>query len=107
MGNSGTALRLLAGLLAAQPFESRLTGDESLSARPMNRIVKPLTDMGATIEMTAAGTPPLQISGADLKGIDYDMPVASAQVKSSLLLAGLFAEWDNPDNRTGDLPGPY
>ena len=92
MGNSGTALRLLAGLLAAQPFESRLTGDESLSARPMNRIVKPLTDMGATIGMTAAGTPPLQISGADLKGIDYDMPVASAQVKSSLLLAGLFAE---------------
>ena len=92
MGNSGTALRLLAGLLAAQPFESRLTGDESLSARPMGRIVKPLADMGATIEMTAAGTPPLQIRGADLRGIDYDMPVASAQVKSSLLLAGLFAE---------------
>ena len=92
MGNSGTALRLLAGLLAAQPFESRLTGDESLSARPMGRIVKPLADMGATIEMTAAGTSPLHIRGADLKGIDYDMPVASAQVKSSLLLAGLFAE---------------
>ena len=65
MGNSGTALRLLAGLLAAQPFESRLTGDESLSARPMGRIVKPLAGMGATIEMTAAGTPPLQIRGAD------------------------------------------
>ncbi|MBG10706.1 MAG: bifunctional prephenate dehydrogenase/3-phosphoshikimate 1-carboxyvinyltransferase [Gammaproteobacteria bacterium] len=92
MGNSGTAMRLLAGLMAAQPFESRLIGDESLSVRPMGRIVKPLTEMGATIEMSENGTPPLQIKGADLRGIDYDMPVASAQVKSSLLLAGLFAE---------------
>ena len=92
LGNSGTALRLLAGLMAAQPFESRLTGDESLSSRPMERIVKPLTEMGATIKMSEEGTAPLEIKGADLKGIDYDMPVASAQVKSSLLLAGLFAE---------------
>ena len=92
MGNSGTAMRLLAGLLAAQPFDSELTGDESLSARPMARIVNPLTEMGASIEMSEAGTPPLRISGADLVGLSYDMPVASAQVKSSLLLAGLFAE---------------
>ena len=92
MGNSGTAMRLLAGLLAAQPFDSELTGDESLSGRPMERIVKPLGQMGASIEMSAAGTPPLRITGADLVGLSYDMPVASAQVKSSLLLAGLFAE---------------
>lgn len=92
MGNSGTAMRLLAGLLAAQPFDSELTGDESLSGRPMERIVKPLGQMGASIEMSPAGTPPLRIAGADLVGLSYDMPVASAQVKSSLLLAGLFAE---------------
>ena len=92
MGNSGTAMRLLAGLLAAQPFDSELTGDESLSGRPMERIVKPLGQMGASIEMSAAGTPPLRIAGADLVGLSYDMPVASAQVKSSLLFAGLFAE---------------
>lgn len=92
MGNSGTAMRLLAGLLAAQPFDSELTGDESLSGRPMERIVKPLGQMGASIEMSTAGTPPLRIAGADLVGLSYDMPVASAQVKSSLLLAGLFAE---------------
>lgn len=92
MGNSGTAMRLLAGLLAAQPFDSELTGDESLSGRPMERIAKPLGQMGASIEMSAAGTPPLRIAGADLVGLSYDMPVASAQVKSSLLLAGLFAE---------------
>jgi 3-phosphoshikimate 1-carboxyvinyltransferase len=91
-GNSGTAMRLLAGLLAAQPFDSELTGDESLSGRPMERIVKPLGQMGASIEMSAGGTPPLRIAGADLVGLSYDMPVASAQVKSSLLLAGLFAE---------------
>ena len=92
MGNSGTAMRLLAGVLAAQPFDSELTGDASLSRRPMKRIVGPLSQMGAHIETTADGTPPLRISGtAGLRGIDYDSPIASAQVKSCLLLAGLYA----------------
>ena len=87
-GNSGTAMRLLAGVLAAQPFASRLVGDASLSRRPMERILKPLRAMGAKIEATA-GCPPLSIEPADLKPIDYKLPVASAQVKSCLLLAGL------------------
>ena len=92
LGNSGTAMRLMAGLLAGQAFDSVLTGDESLSGRPMNRIVTPLTCMGAAIESDCDGTPPLQITGGlQLHGIHYDMPVASAQVKSSVLLAGLFA----------------
>jgi 3-phosphoshikimate 1-carboxyvinyltransferase len=92
MGNSGTAMRLLAGVLAAQPFDSELVGDESLSRRPMNRIVKPLTRMGARIDTQEDGTPPLRIRGnPELMGIDYDSPVASAQVKSCLLLAGLYA----------------
>lgn len=91
MGNSGTAMRLLAGLLAAQAFDSELTGDESLSGRPMTRVVEPLRLMGARIATTAAGTPPLRITGAELTGIEYEMPMASAQVKSCLLLAGLFA----------------
>ncbi|MFT4861017.1 MAG: 3-phosphoshikimate 1-carboxyvinyltransferase [Pseudohongiellaceae bacterium] len=92
MGNSGTAMRLLAGLLAAQSFSSQLTGDESLSGRPMNRVVKPLQQMGAQITAQEAGTPPLEIKGSQLKGIQYSMPMASAQVKSCLLLAGLYAE---------------
>ena len=93
MGNSGTAMRLLAGVLAAQPFESELYGDESLSERPMNRIVRPLEMMGAHIETREGGRPPLKIHGSTgLKGISYDSPVASAQVKSCLLLAGLYAE---------------
>ena len=92
MGNSGTAMRLLAGVLAAQPFDSVLYGDESLSQRPMTRIVKPLTAMGARIETADNGTPPLNIKGAgDLRGIHYDSPIASAQVKSCVLLAGLYA----------------
>ena len=92
MGNSGTAMRLLAGVLAAQPFDSTLVGDESLSQRPMNRIVKPLRMMGANIETEEGGKPPLRISGvSSLQGIDYDSPVASAQVKSCLMLAGLYA----------------
>jgi 3-phosphoshikimate 1-carboxyvinyltransferase len=92
MGNSGTAMRLLAGVLAAQPFDSELRGDESLSRRPMTRIVKPLTLMGARIGTGTGGTPPLRISGnPDLQGIDYQSPIASAQVKSCLLLAGLYA----------------
>jgi 3-phosphoshikimate 1-carboxyvinyltransferase len=91
MGNSGTAMRLLTGVLAAQPFDSVLTGDESLSRRPMQRIVQPLALMGAHIE-TDEGRPPLRIQGnPDLRGIDYDSPIASAQVKSCLLLAGLYA----------------
>jgi len=92
MGNSGTAMRLLAGVLAAQPFDSVLVGDESLSRRPMNRIVRPLEAMGARIETGPGGTPPLRIHGnPELRGIDYESPVASAQVKSCLLLAGLYA----------------
>ncbi|MDT8319217.1 MAG: 3-phosphoshikimate 1-carboxyvinyltransferase [Xanthomonadales bacterium] len=92
MGNSGTAMRLLAGVLAAQPFSSELTGDASLSRRPMRRIVQPLTMMGAVIETAENARPPLRIRGNPaLTGIDYVSPVASAQVKSCLLLAGLYA----------------
>lgn len=93
LGNSGTSMRLLSGLLAGQAFDSVLTGDPSLSRRPMKRVTNPLRDMGAEIETTEAGTSPLKIKGGSkLKGIHYDMPVASAQVKSCLLLAGLYAE---------------
>jgi len=93
MGNSGTAMRLLAGVLAAQPFSSELIGDHSLSARPMRRIVHPLSLMGARIQTTDSGTPPLLITGnPQLKGINYVSPVASAQVKSCVLLAGLYAQ---------------
>ncbi len=92
LGNSGTSMRLLAGLLAPQPFDCVLTGDASLSRRPMRRVTEPLAQMGARIETTPDGTPPLTIHGnPDLHGIDYVMPVASAQVKSCLLLAGLYA----------------
>ncbi len=87
-GNSGTTMRLLAGLLAAQPFETELTGDESLRSRPMDRVVEPLRRMGAV-----ADWPPLRVGGGTtLRGISYRMPVASAQVKSAVLLAGLYAE---------------
>jgi 3-phosphoshikimate 1-carboxyvinyltransferase len=90
-GNAGTAMRLLMGLLAGQRFASTLVGDESLSRRPMRRVAEPLARMGARIE-TSNGTPPVHIFPADdLHGIDYVMPVASAQVKSALLLAGLYA----------------
>jgi len=99
MGNSGTAMRLLAGVLAAQPFRSELIGDSSLNRRPMNRIVKPLSMMGASIETAQGGTPPLRISGnPGLQGIDYRSPVASAQVKSCLLLAGLYAQGNTTVN---------
>lgn len=92
LGNSGTSMRLLAGLLAAQPFDSTLTGDASLSKRPMNRVAKPLRAMGAVIETGPEGRPPLTIRGGQrLTGMDYEMPMASAQVKSCLLLAGLYA----------------
>lgn len=92
-GNSGTTMRLLAGVLAAQPFRSRLIGDASLSRRPMKRIIEPLTEMGARITAEGAkGTPPLVIEGTKPRPIQYFMPVASAQVKSAILLAGLFAK---------------
>ena len=92
MGNSGTGMRLMAGLLSGQAFDSELTGDESLTGRPMGRIIKPLGMMGAAIESSCDGTPPLQISGGlRLQGIHYDLPMASAQVKSAVLLAGLYA----------------
>lgn len=93
LGNSGTSMRLLSGLLSGQPFDSVLTGDPSLSKRPMKRVTDPLRTMGARIDTTDKGTSPLHIhGGSNLKGIHYDMPVASAQVKSCLLLAGLYAE---------------
>jgi len=93
LGNSGTAMRLMAGLLAAQHFDSTLIGDESLTRRPMQRVITPLTQMGAAIDSDCDGTPPLQIAGGlQLQGIEYEMPMASAQVKSAVLLAGLYAE---------------
>lgn len=92
-GNSGTSMRLLSGLLAGQGFAARLTGDESLTQRPMNRVALPLREMGARLETAAGGRPPLEIQPvAGLRGIRYAMPVASAQVKSALLLAGLYAQ---------------
>lgn len=93
LGNSGTSMRLLAGLLAAQSFDSTLTGDASLSRRPMGRVAEPLRAMGAVIETAAEGRPPLKIKGGQtLNGVTYEMPIASAQVKSSLLLAGLYGQ---------------
>ncbi len=92
-GNSGTTMRLLAGLLAGQPFRSRLVGDPSLSKRPMRRVMEPLIRMGAKITAEGKdGRPPLVIDGGDLQPIDYISPVASAQVKSAVLLAGMFAK---------------
>lgn len=92
MGNAGTAMRLFMGLLAGQSFDSELVGDESLMRRPMERVAQPLRAMGARID-TKGGHPPVCIhGGARLQGIRYTMPVASAQVKSALLLAGMFAE---------------
>lgn len=94
-GNAGTGMRLLTGLLAGQRFGSTLTGDASLSKRPMRRVIDPLSAMGARIESEAGGLPPLRIGGgARLRGIEVRTPVASAQVKSALLLAGLYAEGD-------------
>ena len=92
-GNSGTTMRLLCGILAAQPFRSRLIGDASLSKRPMRRVIEPLTQMGAKITAEGEGdSAPLVIEGGPLKAIEYTVPVASAQVKSAVLLAGLFAK---------------
>src|SRR3989441_7621351 len=90
-GNSGSTMRMLSGIVAGQNFTSEMVGDESLSRRPMERVIKPLTAMGAQIE-SREGKPPLRIMGAGLKALDYKMPVASAQVKTCLLFAGLLAE---------------
>ena len=93
LGNSGTSMRLLSGLMAGQAFSVEMYGDASLSRRPMRRVTEPLTTMGAKIETSDKGTPPLKIYGKqNLQGINYVMPIASAQVKSCLLLAGLYAK---------------
>lgn len=90
-GNSGSTIRMISGLLAAQPFVSRIAGDESLSRRPMDRIMRPLAEMGARICARDGRYPPLEISGGPLKAIEYTLPIASAQVKTCVLFAGLFA----------------
>ena len=90
-GNSGTTLRMLSGILAGQHFSTTISGDPSLRRRPMRRIIDPLSQMGAAIQAGRDNTPPLSIRGGDLQAIDYPMPVASAQVKSAILLAGLYA----------------
>jgi 3-phosphoshikimate 1-carboxyvinyltransferase len=91
-GNSGTTIRLLSGILAGHSFESAISGDQSLSNRPMGRIIRPLRSMGATIESREGELPPLRIRGGQLKGMRYSLPVASAQVKSCVLLAGLYGQ---------------
>src|SRR5437763_4803336 len=91
-GNSGSTIRMLSGILAAQPFRTEITGDSSLVKRPMGRIMKPLGLMGAQIEAREGQFAPLIIRGSPLRAIDYQLPVASAQVKSCILLAGLYAE---------------
>ena len=91
-GNSGTTMRLLAGVLAGQKFTSNISGDQSLSRRPMRRVIEPLAQMGATIRAKDNEYPPLEITGAALRSIDYTLPAPSAQVKSAVLLAGLFAD---------------
>ena len=93
LGNSGTSIRLLSGILSAQKFSSTLIGDESLSSRPMNRIIEPLSLMGANIKSQNSGRPPLEIGKSDmLNSINYDLPIASAQVKSCILFASLYSE---------------
>ena len=100
--NSGTTMRLLSGILAGQPFYSVMTGDEYLRRRPMKRIIEPLTLMGAHILSRAGGFAPLSVHGGNLHGIDYTLRVASAQVKSCILLAGLFA--DGPTTVREEIP---
>jgi len=91
-GNSGTTMRLMSGVLAAQSFSSVLTGDEFLLKRPMGRIIKPLSEMGANIISEKDGYPPLKIIGGSLRPVTYNSPIASAQVKSAILLAGLYCK---------------
>jgi 3-phosphoshikimate 1-carboxyvinyltransferase len=96
MGNSGTAMRLMSGILAAQNFASKLIGDESLTGRPMRRVTVPLTAMGARCATDENGCPPIHIRGVDkLEPIDYKLPMASAQIKSAVLLAGLYADGES------------
>jgi len=92
VGNSGTTIRLMSGILAAQDFACMITGDEMIQRRPMDRVIAPLTQMGADIQGTNGGFAPLRIRGSALHGISYDMPMASAQVKSAILLASLYAD---------------
>lgn len=92
VGNSGTTIRLLSGILAGQEFSTNITGDDSIQKRPMARIAQPLRKMGAQIDAVADDFAPLSIKGGKLTPIDYTLPVASAQVKSCLLLAGLYSE---------------
>src|SRR5262245_13200289 len=92
VGNSGSTIRMLSGILAGQNFTTEITGDESIQRRPMKRVIDPLTLMGARVEAREGGFAPLKIHGGNLKGIVYEPPVASAQVKSCALLAGLFAD---------------
>jgi len=99
-GNSGTTMSLMAGLLATRPFESVLTGDESLVKRPMEYIAKPLREMGAEIHLSENGTPPVRINGGDLTGIPYKPAIASAQVKSAVIFAGLFAKGETVFHET-------
>lgn len=91
-GNSGSTMRMLAGILAGNPFTSRIKGDDSLSRRPMDRIIIPLRKMGASVEAREGRFPPIEIHGGRLRAIDYELPVPSAQVKSCVLFAGLYAE---------------
>lgn len=91
-GNSGSTMRMLSGILSGQEFSCELIGDESLSRRPMARVIKPLEMMGAKLESSDGGRPPLRLTGGKLRAIDYKLPVASAQVKTSLLFAGLYAD---------------
>src|SRR5215831_15723938 len=91
-GNSGSTIRMLSGILAGQPFRSRIFGDESLSRRPMKRIMDPLGRMGAKLSARENQFPPIEIEGGRLQPIEYVLPVASAQVKSCVLLAGLYAD---------------
>ena len=107
-GNSGTTMRLLSGLLAGQPFESELDGDASLRQRPMQRIIDPLSLMGAQIRSkTGNGLAPLEIAGGGLRGIHYRMPVASAQVKSAILLAALQADGCDDVGRAATIARSY
>lgn len=101
VGNSGTSMRLMAGVLAGQAFDSVLVGDESLMKRPMRRVTVPLAQMGAEIATSETGTAPLRIRGRALRAIDYTLPVASAQLKSCLLLAGLYAQGTTRITETG------
>ncbi len=99
-GNSGSTIRMLSGILAAQAFTTTIAGDDSIGRRPMARIIKPLSEMGAEIDAKDGKYPPLTIRGRNLHGIEYRMPVSSAQVKSSILLAGLYADGETVVHET-------